>query len=74
MITSKILLQETFDSLEESPKFDKLKRLISDRSTNSEDEEEDMPKLQGLLSKLEENLDDMKNMTVKVEPLDPFEA
>jgi len=55
-------------------KLDKLKRLISDRSTNSEDEEENMPKLQGLLSKLEENLDDMKNMTVKVEPLDPFEA
>jgi len=33
-----------------------------------------MPKLEGLLSKLEENLEDMKNMTVKVEPLDPFEA
>jgi hypothetical protein len=26
------------------------------------------------LSKLEENLEDMKNMTVKVDPLDPFEA
>ena len=33
-----------------------------------------MPKLQGLLSKFEENIDDMKNMTVKVAPLDPFEA
>jgi len=33
-----------------------------------------MPKLEGLLSKFEDKLEDMKNMTVKVEPLDPFEA
>ncbi len=72
--------------------MEKLKRFISDRSKSREDEDEDipklqgllskfeenldedLPKLQGLLSKFEENLDEMKNTTVKVDPLDPFQA
>ncbi len=72
--------------------MEKLKRFISDRSKNRENEDEDIPKHQGLLSKFEENLDKdlpkleallskfeenldgMENRTVKVEPLDPFQA
>ncbi len=72
--------------------MEKLKRFISDRSKNREDEEEHLPKLHGLLSKFEENLDEdlpkleallskfeenldgMQNRTVKVEPMDPFQA
>ncbi len=70
--------------------MEKLKRFISDRSKSREDEDipkhqgllskfeenlnEDLPKLEALLSKFEENLDGMGNRTVKVEPMDPFQA
>jgi uncharacterized protein YceH (UPF0502 family) len=62
-----VLFKDKVESLED--------RKESENSNNAGPEvDAKISKLENVVSKLEERLEDLKNFTVKVEPVDPFYA
>ena len=53
---------------------EQLRQLISGRINNDKSTEAQISKLGGVVACIAEKLDDLKNLSVTVTPVDPFEA